>query len=209
MLRGLATLLAGTAFMAAAGGAAPAPGAVANTLSPRNEDGACAALMGLTIVKGVTVVEAIAVPESALRISDDAVVPNLPAFCRVRAISKPTPDSQIRFELWLPRATAWNEKFLSTGEGGFAGRILYGGNGTDGALDGNLRRGYATASTDTGHDAADLHFAVGHPERGVDYLYRAKHLTTVAAKAIITAYFGRPPVRGGDPNDAASFTCKT
>lgn len=121
MLRGLATLLAGTAFMAAAGGAAPAPGAVANTLSPRNEDGACAALMGLTSVKGMTVVEAIAVPESALRISDDVVVPNLPAFCRVRAISKPTPDSQIRFEVWLPRATAWNEKIPLHRRGRFRG----------------------------------------------------------------------------------------
>ncbi len=195
MFRGLGSLLAGVAFVVVGGCLSQAPEAGAKALVPVHDATACAALRGSIAVEGVSIVEAIAVPEGALRISNDLVETNLPAFCRVRAISKPTPDSEIRFEVWLPQGAAWNQKFLSTGEGGFAGRVLYGGHGTDGALDENLRRGYATASTDTGHDSADIHFAVGHPERGVDYLYRAKHLTTVAAKAIITAYYGRPPVR--------------
>jgi feruloyl esterase len=197
MLRGLASLLAGAALVVGGDGATPAPSAdpVAAVNAPvPGDDAACAALKG-TSVEGASIVEAVAVQDGALRLSGDIVVPNLPAFCRVRAVSKPTSDSEISFEVWLPQPSAWNQKFLSTGEGGFAGKILYGGAGTDGALDANLRRGYATASTDTGHDAADLHFAVGHPERGVDYLYRAKHVTTVAAKAIITAYYGRPPLR--------------
>ncbi len=59
-------------------------------------------------------------------------------------------------------------------------------------MDEILRRGYATAGTDTGHKTGDAWWAVGHPERAIDYLYRAKHLTTVAAKGIITAYYGRP-----------------
>lgn len=65
-------------------------------------------------------------------------------------------------------------------------------NGKDGALDEILRRGYATASTDTGHRSGDQWWALGHPEKAADYLYRAKHVTTVAAKAIVGAYYGQP-----------------
>jgi feruloyl esterase len=159
------------------------------------EAAACAALTGSKLPDGTTVVEAAAVPAGALRVSDHITIPNLPAFCRVQGISRPTADSNIRFEVWLPRPAAWNQRFLSTGEGGFAGQIQYGRAGLDAALDENLRRGFATASTDTGHEATDSNFAVGHPERGIDYLVRAKHLTTVAAKAITARYYGRPPVR--------------
>src|SRR5262249_24820611 len=53
-----------------------------------------------------------------------------------------------------------------------------------------LRRGYATASTDTGHLSSDRGGGIGHPEKAVDYLYRAKHVTTVAAKAIVTRDYG-------------------
>jgi feruloyl esterase len=60
-------------------------------------------------------------------------------------------------------------------------------------MDELLRRGYATASTDTGHRSSDQWWAVGHPEKAADYLYRAKHVTTVAAKAIVAAYYGQAP----------------
>jgi feruloyl esterase len=56
-----------------------------------------------------------------------------------------------------------------------------------------LRRGYATASTDTGHVNTDEFWAIGHPERVVDYAYRSKHLVTVAAKGLITAFYGKAP----------------
>ena len=52
-----------------------------------------------------------------------------------------------------------------------------------------------TASTDTGHLSTEQWWAIGHPEKATDYLYRAKHVTTVAAKAIIAAYYGQPPSR--------------
>ena len=60
-------------------------------------------------------------------------------------------------------------------------------------MDELLRRGYATASTDTGHVSTDQWWGIGHPEKVTDYLYRAKHVTTVAAKAIIAAYYGQAP----------------
>ena len=193
MTRNLASFLASVALLHTAATYAAHPAVSAGAADREAE--ACAALTGSRLSDGASVVEATAVSAGALRISDLLTVPNLPAFCRVQGISSPTPDSHIRFEVWLPRRTAWNKKFLSTGEGGFAGQVRYGGLGLDAALDENLRRGYATASTDTGHETADLYFAIGHPERGIDYLRRAKHGTTVAAKEIIGRYYGHPPLR--------------
>jgi feruloyl esterase len=195
MIRNLASLVASGALLHAAAVFAVQPQNAVSSGAAEREARACAALTGLRFADGASVVTATAVSAGALRISDLITVPNLPAFCRVQGISSPTPDSNIRFEVWLPLPAAWNQRFLSTGEGGFAGQVRYGGSGLDAALDENLRRGYATASTDTGHETADLHFAIGHPERGIDYLRRAKHVTTVAAKEIIARYYGRPPVR--------------
>src|ERR1700676_1506518 len=45
----------------------------------------------------------------------------LPAFCRVTADDKPTPDSDIKIEIWMP-ASGWNGKFRGQGNGGFAGK---------------------------------------------------------------------------------------
>jgi len=111
----------------------------------------------------------------------------LPAFCRVAGVIRPTDDSYIRFEAWLP-VSDWNGKFLSVGNGGFAGSINYN------AMGDNLRRGYATAATDTGHegDAVDASWAFGHPEKVIDYGYRALHATTENAKALIQAFYSSP-----------------
>src|SRR5437773_1756688 len=67
--------------------------------------------------------------------------------------------------------------------------------GLDGGMDELVRRGYATASTDTGHRSSEQAWAVGHPEKAIDYLFRAKHLVTIAAKGLITVYYGKPPSR--------------
>jgi feruloyl esterase len=113
---------------------------------------------------------------------------NLPAFCRVAGEIRPTKDSSIKFEVWMP-ASGWNGKFMGIGNGGWWGAILYPFIGVA------LRRGYATASTDTGHDgsSADASFALGHPEKVIDFGYRAVHEMTVKAKAIIAAYYGDAP----------------
>jgi feruloyl esterase len=118
----------------------------------------------------------------------EAPLKGLPAFCRVAATSSPVPDSVIKFEVWMP-ATGWNGKFQGVGNGAWAGRISYG------ALAEALRHDYATASTDTGHegDSSSAAFAVGHPEKLVDFGYRAVHEMTVQAKAIIAAYYGSGP----------------
>lgn len=112
----------------------------------------------------------------------------LPTFCRVGGSIKPTPDSDIRFELWLPVAD-WNGRFMQTGNGGAAGSIVYN------SLAGPLASGYAVANTDTGHQGAggDFSWAAGHPERLTDYAYRAVHELTIAGKAITVAYYGKSP----------------
>src|SRR5262245_22445083 len=74
-------------------------------------------------------------------------IPNLPAFCRVAGVIAATKDSQIHFEVWMP-LEKWNGKFAGVGNGGWAGVISYG------PLGDQLRRGYAAASTNTGHEAA-------------------------------------------------------
>ena len=87
---------------------------------------------------------------------------NLPAFCRVAATLKPSSDSDIKIEVWLP-ASGWNGKFQAVGNGGWAGVISYS------AMAEALRAGYATASTDTGHVGGRGTFAHGHPEKLIDF----------------------------------------
>ncbi|GAC1544029.1 MAG: tannase/feruloyl esterase family alpha/beta hydrolase [Myxococcales bacterium] len=152
---------------------------------------ACAGLTRLTFDGNTTITSAVEVTSGTLVTPAKQTLTNLPAFCRVLGLSKPTSDSHIYFEVWLPSAT-WNGRFLSSGEGGYAGVPNYTRRGLDGGLDELIRRGYATASTDKGHSSADPWWAIGHPERITDYLYRAKHLVTVAAKGLIRAYYGRP-----------------
>ena len=87
----------------------------------------------------------------------------LPPFCRVTAVAKPTPDSDIKIEVWMP-SSGWNGKFRGQGNGGFAGEIDYR------VLALAVAQGYASAATDTGHAAngADASWALGHPEKIID-----------------------------------------
>src|SRR5438105_1093993 len=87
-----------------------------------------------------------------------ALIASLPAFCRVAASIAPTADSNIKIEVWMP-ADGWNGKLEGVGNGGWAGTINYP------LLLSALRRGYAAASTDTGHagGGGDGSFALDHP----------------------------------------------
>jgi feruloyl esterase len=118
----------------------------------------------------------------------------LPAFCRVAATLKPSSDSDIRIEVWMPLAN-WNGRFQGVGNGGLAGSITYtsGRGGIERGMAEALARGYATASTDTGHVGGTAAPFLGHPEKLIDFGYRAVHEMTVAAKAIVNAFYGAPP----------------
>ncbi len=111
---------------------------------------------------------------------------DVPAFCRVAASSTPAPDSDIRFEVWLPMS-GWNGKLQTVGNGGYAGTIGYGAMATA------VSAGYTAASTDTGHQGGDPAFLMASADKLTDFAYRAIHETTVAAKAIIARHYGNAP----------------
>lgn len=109
------------------------------------------------------------------------------SFCRVAGYVEPVKNSHIGFEVWMPLKENWNNRFLAAGNPAFEGAISYGG------LAGAVQRGYATASTDTGHVASGHSWALGNPERIVDWGHRAVHEMTVNARRLIEAFYGEPP----------------
>jgi len=110
---------------------------------------------------------------------------DLPAFCRVAATLKPSADSDIKIEVWLP-ATGWNGKFQAVGNGGWNGNV------DQNALATALRRGYAAASTDTGHEGGAGPW-MQNKDKVIDYGHRAVHDMTATAKALINAFYGNAP----------------
>lgn len=108
------------------------------------------------------------------------------AFCRVVGFIEPVKDSHINFEVWLPPADKWNNRYLAVGNPAFEGAIKYQG------LTRALVKGYATASTDTGHQDPGHKWAMGHTERLIDWTHRAVHETTVTSKRLIEAFYGKP-----------------
>ncbi|HWY70575.1 MAG TPA: tannase/feruloyl esterase family alpha/beta hydrolase [Terriglobales bacterium] len=118
----------------------------------------------------------------------ESLFKSLPAFCRVKAEAHPSADSNIKVEIWMP-VSGWSGKFQGQGNGGFAGQMDYRGMATA------LSRGYATAATDTGHsgNATDATWALGHPEKIVDFGYRGIHEMTRLAKTTIKAFYRSDP----------------
>lgn len=144
----------------------------------------CASLAALTI-PNVTIRSASVIAAGPFTPPGSQNALNLPAFCRVEATARPTSDSDIKFEVWIPPADAWNGKFQGVGNGGYQGSISYA------AMGNALRKGYATASTDTGHTGDDMKFGQGHPEKVVDYGWRAVHVMTDTSKLIVRNAMGR------------------
>jgi hypothetical protein len=144
----------------------------------------CSSLAGLSL-PNVTITAAQSVPAGTFTAADGEVFQNLPAFCRIAAFATPTPQSHINFEVWMP-ATGWNSRFRGEGSGGSAGAI-----GFSAMVDG-LTHHYATMANDNGHIGSNWSFSQPG-ERVVDFGHRAQHVTTVAGKAITTAFYGSGP----------------
>lgn len=160
-------------------------GASANTnaeVVPDSVSARCQALVGGTF-GGATVL-------SAEHLKSGTFTNSLPQpikanVCRVRAIVKPVPGSEIKIEIWLP--DSWNGKLAGLGGGGFDG-------GYDlAAL--TLRKpteaGYVGVVTNAGHDrGATPKWALAQPEKIIDFGHRANHLGAVASKALAATYYG-------------------
>lgn len=136
-----------------------------------------------------TIVTAALVAAGAFKTPSGDALPDLKAFCRVAGIVKPSSDSDIKFEVWLP-AAGWNGRLWGSGNGGFAGDMPYG------SLGARVAEGYAATGTDTGHEGSpmDAGWAIGHPEKVIDYGYRAIHEVAVRGKVIVSAFYGRKAV---------------
>jgi hypothetical protein len=134
-------------------------------------------------------------PSGQVNVPNPAFAQQPPAFCRVTATLTPTSDSDIKIEVWLPApraegapGTAWNGKLQSVGNGAWAASSLPGARRRHPC---RLRQ----RGTDTGHVGNTARFVPGHPEKMIDYGYRAVHEMTVAAKAITAAFYGTAPAR--------------
>jgi feruloyl esterase len=169
-------LLVSSAVLVGANLGSPPPAAAASCESLRT-----LSLPHTTITLAQTISDGTFVPPGA---QTNASLTNLPSFCRIAASLSPTNDSDIRIEVWLPTEN-WNAKFQAVGNGGWAGSVSYA------AMQRALQEGYATASTDTGHTGANTRFAFGHPEKMIDFAYRAVHEMTVASKVIVAAFYGQ------------------
>jgi feruloyl esterase len=169
-----------TVLIGAFGSALLAPDVIAAT---------CESLRSVSITNlTITTAELVKPPAPAAGRGGGGAQQPLPEYCRVVMVLKPSSDSNINSELWLP--TNWNGRFMATGNGGFGGSIQ-GLNEMRNAV----RLGYATAGNDTGHSAADGPngmFALGHPEKIVDFAYRALHEMTATSKKLINDFYGRP-----------------
>jgi len=148
----------------------------------------CESLMSLKL-PDTTITEAVPVAEGAFKPAGGggrgggAQFSDLKAFCRVAATVKPTPDSDIKIEIWMPAAESWNGKFEATGNGGWNGNV------DQNALATALRRGYAAASTNTGHDGGGGPW-MQNQNKLIDYGYRAVHEMSEKGKALISAFYG-------------------
>jgi feruloyl esterase len=147
----------------------------------------CASLSKLALPHAtITLAQAVEAGPFTAPGQDAASTRALPAFCRVAATLKPTADSDIKIEVWMP-ASGWNGKYQAVGNGAFNGSIAYP------AMMTALARGYATSSTDTGHTGNNARFASGHREKVIDFGWRAVHEMTLASKAIIAARYESAP----------------
>jgi feruloyl esterase len=148
----------------------------------------CAGLAALQLPQ-TTIATAQLVPAGSFT-SPSGPVKTAVDFCRVTVVLKPSDDSDIHVEIWLP-ASGWNGKFQGIGNGGFAGSIDFN------ALATAVAHRYAAAATDTGHHAGgtDASWALNHPEKIADFGYRAIHETAEVAKGVIFAFYGVAPKR--------------
>jgi feruloyl esterase len=119
--------------------------------------------------------------------SSNITAPFLPAFCRVTAATQESSAPEpITFEVWLPLQN-WNGKFEAVGNHGFAGEFEYSDMGPE------LVKGYAVASTDTGHAGSSATAWMQNAQQVINYGYLGVHDMTVNSKSVIRAFYGSQP----------------
>ncbi len=159
------------------------------TASTEAAAGSCEALKNLQLPDTRVLLAESVTPDPEWKLPPSVLTPpgrqptvNVP-FCRVALVI----EKQINVEVWMPRD--WNGMFQGVGNGGLTGAINYAMMGMA------LKRGFASASTDTGHiseGVRDTGWIPGHPERIVNFGHRAHHLMAETAKKVIAKYYEKP-----------------
>ena len=175
-MQGMRRTVIATAVSALGVGLAGVPGAAHAALS-------CAQLASVTS-EASTMTAATLVPAGT---TVNGVTPTVP-FCRVQGTARPSTDSEIKFEVWLPAtAAAWTGRFKQNGTGGYAGATPYS------RLAQDIGDGFVTAGSNMGHDGGEsATWTLGHPEKVKDWGLRAHYYVATAAKTLSQAYFDRP-----------------
>lgn len=108
--------------------------------------------------------------------------------CRVQGVARPSSDSEIKFEVWLPpTAGDWSGRMKVNGTGGYAGATPYA------RLAQDIGDGFVTAGSNMGHDGGEsASWTLGHPEKVKDWGLRAHYYVATAAKALSNAFYGKP-----------------
>jgi len=161
----------------------------------------CSALQKFVVDSDTTITQATLMPAQFVTPPSDMGM-SMPgravskSFCRVEVTAKPD-QSEINYEVWLPLASDWNGRFFGVGTGGFGGGVLYNAPPTfaQGGLAGAVEKGYAAMATDYGHKSPgmNLMWAVHKPAQLADFGFRAVHASTVGAKKITAAFYGKQP----------------
>ncbi|MEW5980528.1 MAG: tannase/feruloyl esterase family alpha/beta hydrolase [Acidobacteriota bacterium] len=130
-----------------------------------------------------------------MQVQSAQVVDEEPApYCMVKGYVTPS----VGFEVRLP-TTRWTQRYLQLGCGALCGATKIGGftNPLVAQQNPMYQRGeLVLAATDTGHSPGSLFdgtWAAGDPQLRIDFAYRGVHVTSIAAKAIMQAYYGQKP----------------
>ena len=170
-------------------GAAPVHAQTPQVLATQDLAVRCAVLEGgaLSSLPGAAtyIVKAKAQPANAER----------QAYCSVEGYVNPSD----RFGMYLP-IDHWNGRYLVRGCGGSCGSAA-----VELACGRHVRDGYACLITDMGHYSTlvDNNWVDNNLMGQVDFGYRATHVTTVAGKALVRAFYGKGPLK------SYFFACST
>ena len=143
----------------------------------------CANLTAVTTADATMTVATAVTPPTTI----GGAVVSVP-MCRVQGVARPSADSEIKFEVWLPPTAAdWSGRMKVNGTGGYAGSIPYA------RLAQDIGDGFVTAGSNMGHDGGEsASWTLNHPEKVKDWGLRAHYSVATAAKALSSAFYDKP-----------------
>lgn len=104
--------------------------------------------------------------------------------CRVVLSVATSSRSSTRIEAWLPQASNWTGRVLSTGNGGISGCIQFEDLGYGASL------GFATLGSNGGHDGMTGVPFLDNEDVVADFAWRSLHTTAEVAKSIAPQFYG-------------------